>query len=422
MALIGEANSGAYSRADVDRKRRLAEMLMKDDFQAREPFGALAKGLTGARAGFEEGQAAQGEKQGNQIMAGLLKGKDWQGVMGSEWATPQNLAMASMLQGREWNQQDQQANWAHEDANRSSDRAWERGLMDTKRGWELSDVQSERDYNSPLRDAQLEGANLTNETNQFGLDQAREGFKTLVTPEERSQYGISPGDKTPWQLGPDGRLYDFGKGAGVTVNTGDTADGALNKALSTKEGESWAAVKDAGMVAGAMSQDLGLLDELIKVAPQGPIIGPLAETFKGFSSAGDAFQSVVKRVAPSLRTPGSGATSDIEYQGFLDGLPALKNAPEANVLINSVMKSKAAINKKRSDVVTSYQNGDMTIGDARRAMADLNNTSILTPEMRQALAGVGAGEPSAAPEVGAVVEGFVYEGGDPSLQSSWRKM
>lgn len=116
MALIGEANSGVYSRADVDRKRRLAEMLMKDDFQAREPFGALAKALTGARAGFEDAQADQGEKQGNQIMADLLKSKDWQGVMGSEWATPQNLAMASMLQGREWNQQDQQANWAREDA------------------------------------------------------------------------------------------------------------------------------------------------------------------------------------------------------------------------------------------------------------------------------------------------------------------
>jgi hypothetical protein len=86
------------------------------------------------------------------------------------------------------------------------------------------------------------------------------------------------------------------------------------------------------------------------------------------------------------------------------------------------MKSKAAINKQRSDIVTAYQAGDLSATEARAEMARLNSASIVTPEMRQALAGVGAAEPSAAPEVGAVVDGFVYEGGDPSLQSSWRKL
>ena len=165
MALIGEANSGAYSRADVDRKRKLAEMLMGDDFQAREPFGALAKALTGSRAGYENTQADIGERQGDQIMADLLKRKDWQGVMGSEWATPQNLAMASMLQGREWNQQDQQANWAREDA-------------------------------------------------RFAQEQNQPGYRPM-TAEEKAAYGLPPDSAA--QIGPDDKVDIIG-GSGVNVD------------------------------------------------------------------------------------------------------------------------------------------------------------------------------------------------------------
>jgi hypothetical protein len=406
MAIIG-ANSGTYTKADADRKRALAKQLMGSDFRARNPLGALAMSLEGGLSGVYDKEASGAEAAGNKQIAELLAGKDYAGVLGNEWANPQQAALASMLQGREWNQQDQQANWAREDARFAQQQA----VPD----WEFFESGGDRyrfNAKDPNSDPELffDGPDAAPEPPRI-----EEAFDPVTGRPIKKQWGGEAG----WQ--------DFGGVAApkdplVTVNTGETSDGALNKALSTKEGESWATIKDAGMVAGAMAQDLALLDELIKVAPQGPIIGPLAETFKGFSSAGDAFQSIVKRVAPSLRTPGSGATSDIEYQGFLDSLPALKNSPEGNMLINQIMKSKAAINKQRSDIVTAYQAGDLSAEQARAEMARLNSASIVTPEMRQALAGVGAGEPSAAPEVGAVVEGFVYEGGDPSLQSSWRKL
>lgn len=405
MAIIGQ-ESGSYTPQDVARKRKLAEMLMAGGQQAREPFGALAQGLRGALSGWNEYEADQAEAGGRKTIAELLQKGDYQGVLGNEWSSPQQSAVASMLQGREWNQQDQQANWAREDARFAQQQA----VPD----WEFFESGGDRyrfNAKDPNSDPELffDGPDAAPEPPRI-----EEAFDPVTGRPIKKQWGGEAG----WQ--------DFGGVAApkdplVTVNTGETSDGALNKALSTKEGESWATIKDAGMVAGAMAQDLALLDELIKVAPQGPIIGPLAETFKGFSSAGDAFQSIVKRVAPSLRTPGSGATSDIEYQGFLDSLPALKNSPEGNALINQIMKSKAAINKQRSDIVTAYQAGEMTAADARSAMADLNSASVITPEMRQALAGVGANEPSAAPQVGTVVDGWVFNGGDPSLQSSWSK-
>jgi hypothetical protein len=220
----------------------------------------------------------------------------------------------------------------------------------------------------------------------------------------------------------------------VTVNTGDGADSILDKKLSEKEGESWAAYKTAGTVSASNAQDFAVLDELIKIAPQGPIVGPLAETFKGFNSAGDAFQSIVKRIAPTLRAPGSGATSDIEYDGMLQSLPSLKNTPEGNAMIASIMKAKAQINIERSKLITAYQNGDinpetgkpMTIGEARRKMNELDSISIITPEMRQALLGVGAGDSAgsgaAAPAVGETVDGYQFLGGDPASPTSWKKL
>jgi hypothetical protein len=224
-----------------------------------------------------------------------------------------------------------------------------------------------------------------------------------VTREFGMQLAQGKGSGQQWQqfTGKDGKMYQVdtltgkvdaigGSGVNVSLNTGEGADAALNKKLSEKEGEAWAGYKEAATVSASNAQDFAVLDELIQIAPQGPITGRLAETFKGFSSAGDAFQSIVKRIAPTLRAPGSGATSDIEYDGMLRSLPALSNTPEANAMIASIMKAKADINMKRGELITAYQAGEISIGEARRQMNELNRVSILTPEMRQALDGLGA--------------------------------
>jgi hypothetical protein len=170
------------------------------------------------------------------------------------------------------------------------------------------------------------------------------------------------------------------KPGGTTVNVG--GEPALNKELSKAEGKAWAGHLDAANVAGGMMQDMQALDELIGVAPQGPLTGRLAEMFPGFSSAGDAFQSIVKRVAPSLRTPGSGSTSDVEYNGFLQSVPGLSRSQQGNQIISAMIKAKAQINIERGEIVGAYQNGEITAQDARRKILDLNRRSIMTPEMK----------------------------------------
>ena len=169
----------------------------------------------------------------------------------------------------------------------------------------------------------------------------------------------------------------------VTVG-GEPNDAKLRQELDKRTGELWGGYQEQAGIAGDLTRDLDALDELITLAPQGPLQGRLAEVFPGFSSAGDAFQSIVKRVAPTLRAPGSGSTSDIEYDGMLRSLPALRNKPEANNMIAQIMRSKAGINMERGGIVNSYHNGEITASQAREQLAELNKRSIMTPEMKEA--------------------------------------
>jgi hypothetical protein len=194
----------------------------------------------------------------------------------------------------------------------------------------------------------------------------------------------------------------------VNVNSpGEPPDGELRKSLDKQEGDQLTKYKDAATVSGQNMQDFAVLDELIKVAPQGPITGRIAEMFPGVSSSGDAFRSIVVRVAPTLRAPGSGATSDIEYEGMLRSLPALKNKPEANMAILQIMKDKAALNIKRGDVITRYQSGEISAGQLRKELNDLNKVSIISPQMQKMISGFGPTEvqPAAPQELAPAAPG-----------------
>lgn len=189
----------------------------------------------------------------------------------------------------------------------------------------------------------------------------------------------------------DWKIANSRAGASSITVGGEPNDSKLRAKLDQNTADLWSGYQQAGATSAAMGQDMEILNELIKIAPQGPLVGRLAEMFPGFSQAGDAFQSIVKRVAPTLRAPGSGSTSDIEYDGMLRSLPALRNQPGANALIAQIMTAKARINVQRSAVIDRYSNGEITAATARQQIAAIDNQSILTPEMRKLLAGIGGG-------------------------------
>jgi hypothetical protein len=205
MAIIGQ-DSGSYTPQDVERKRRLAEMLMKGSQQAREPFGALAQGLRGALSGWNEYEADQAEASGRKTIAELLQKGDYQGVLGSDWASPNQSAMASMLQGREWNQQDQQANWAREDSRFNQQQALEREKM-SQPDWGFENI------NGDIIAFNKRDPSAGTQTVFDGPDQAT-GFRPM-TAEEKAAAGLPP--DLPAQVGPDGKIDVIG-GSGVKVD------------------------------------------------------------------------------------------------------------------------------------------------------------------------------------------------------------
>jgi hypothetical protein len=214
-----------------------------------------------------------------------------------------------------------------------------------------------------------------------------------ATPEEKTSLGV--GNDTPLVITADGPKV-LGGGNSTTNNYvnvgGEIPDSKLREELDKSEGKTWDEYKKAGTISGQNAQDFAVLDELLKVAPQGPITGRLAAAVPGVSSAGDAVQSIIKRIAPTLRAPGSGSTSDIEYQGMLQSLPALANQPKANAMIISIMKAKADLNVQRSEIVTRYQAGEIDVSTARKEIAKLDRLSIMTPEMKKALLGISGAE------------------------------
>jgi len=192
-------------------------------------------------------------------------------------------------------------------------------------------------------------------------------------------YGEQDPGFRQWQL-------DQKKAGGTNVITNVAgeggADGALRTQLSKDEGTRWSTIQKTGNIAASRAQDFEVLGELLKVAPQGPITGKLAEMFPGFSSAGDAVNAIVYRLAPTLRVEGSGATSDLEYNGMLSSIPSLSKNPMGNQIILETMKAKADIDMQRAAIVSAYQNEEMTAAEARKAMMELDRVSILTPQAR----------------------------------------
>lgn len=318
-----------------------------------------------------------------------------------------------------------------------------------QREQQLADVASQREFQvgqtkeqQGYQSAEAEkGRSFTAGENakerQAALDAAKIKAQEPNSPEGKIMQDFNAG-KFGDPTSPDAQklrdaaiLKETTPAAGTIINTGDTSN-KLRQSFDTKEGELWNSYAEAGNKAASITNDMQMLDELGKVAPQGPVPGAIQKYFPGASSAGAAYQSIIKRIAPQMRATGSGSTSDIEYNGFLASLPALGNYPEANQLIGSMIKAKAGLDMQRADIVTKWRNGDMNDAAARSQLAALNHQSIMSPELEALIgrvdpnAGKGgaaapAGEAPAPPKVGDVVDGYTFKGGDPADPKSWSK-
>lgn len=212
---------------------------------------------------------------------------------------------------------------------------------------------------------------------------------------QRESAGAEPLDYFDWEL-----AQKKASATNITNTIGGENESELMKQLAKTTGEEWGKLQVQGRKAAGVKQDLEALGALLSEAPQGTLWGREIGlgNFQGlklstpalasFTTAGQAFESIVKRIAPSLREPGSGSTSDMEVAMFLDSLPNLKNTPIANILILRMLQAKAALDIERSGIIDMAATGEITTTEARMRLNEINSRSIMTNELRAAMAAV----------------------------------
>ena len=189
-----------------------------------------------------------------------------------------------------------------------------------------------------------------------------------------------------YNLKKDNTITKVGGAPQVVIDqSAPGAESELRKKLMGNRGEELAAHISAGNVAAGRQGDLNILQELAPLAPSGPVEGRFAEMFPEFNDVAAVRQSVVRRIAPTMRVEGSGSTSDIEFNAMLDSFGSLRNTPEANMAISQAMINKAQFDMQRRDIVQQYSNDQISLKEMDAQIAALESNFSIPSQVRSIL-------------------------------------
>jgi len=166
------------------------------------------------------------------------------------------------------------------------------------------------------------------------------------------------------------------------INKGDENRQAFNLEQAKK---TYPLILETATKSKELSEKIKLMTQLAKQAPSGAIAGRITQIFPELSTAGAAFVALQKQLAPTMRAEGSGSTSDMEFNAMLEALPSLKNNPTSNRLIAQAFEQKANFDMKRAELVTQWQNGDMTQVELNMQLLNLDKTGQIIPPALQEL-------------------------------------
>jgi hypothetical protein len=193
--------------------------------------------------------------------------------------------------------------------------------------------------------------------------------------------------------------------------------GAFAEANAKAQAEYFDKVATAGAQANQRLGDINQLTNLIETTPQGAgqeylnkgaaILSRFGIDLGEYTNvpAAQAFQSIVSRIAPTLRVAGSGATSDFEMNQFLQTLPAIANMPDGNRIIASNLKKIAERSVQEAYIASQVQGGDLTPAQGRKKILDLGALNLDLPSFSSAPP---AGGPGGAPAISGT-SGVRYE-------------
>ncbi|MGA0595148.1 hypothetical protein [Enterovirga sp. CN4-39] len=204
----------------------------------------------------------------------------------------------------------------------------------------------------------------------------RERVRTVTDPAERTSLGVDPNYKGVVQVDGNGRVTLPGK-ATNEVNVDLKGETEFTKKTAGAMAERFDAISkegDAGRLDKAMLGQLQAYGEVINNDTLPAARAKLAEfgiKIGADIGAVEAYGSLIDKLVPAQRIPGSGTTSDFDARGFKASLPSLMATPEGRGLINRTLQALADDKVARAEIADRAITGELKPADAIRELRAL---------------------------------------------------
>lgn len=265
---------------------------------------------------------------------------------------------------------------------------WQQALTGKQFGFQ---VVGDQLYRTNPTTGQVEPVGVTNPKAALDMEKTRIDIEkgkrdlagegaTPLTPEERKQYGIAP-DQPAYRTRSD--EIKFGPAGTKIINEGQKGETKFEEELGKDQAKRFNGYIAEGDAAQGRLADIQTLRETSRrLGSQGSsanlkaTIGPYAESLgikvEGLSDI-QLYESITNRLAPTLRAPGSGSTSDIEFKGFQRAIGPLSNTPAAREMILDTFEAASRNDLARADIASRLAQKEITRGQAEREIRALPN-------------------------------------------------
>ncbi|MBD8663136.1 hypothetical protein IFT59_07700 [Rhizobium sp. CFBP 8752] len=178
------------------------------------------------------------------------------------------------------------------------------------------------------------------------------------------------------QNDPAFRQYELEQKKAGVANPGSE----FNKKSSQLAAERYNTLAQQGVEAQQMTGNVNNLTELGRAIGTGKWAtmkkawGPWAQSIgievEGLDEA-QAYESLKSRIAPGMRVPGSGASSDTDVNMFMNSLPSLGNTPEGNAIIGDTIKGVQDVKIQAASIANRVMSGEIEWTEGDKLIAAL---------------------------------------------------
>jgi spore germination cell wall hydrolase CwlJ-like protein len=146
-----------------------------------------------------------------------------------------------------------------------------------------------------------------------------------------------------------------------------------------------------------LGKQIGTGKEAQVKAALGPYADAIGVKIDGLNEI-QAFESIVARVAPNLRVPGSGAQSDYELKNFLKSIPSIGNTDGGNKLVAKTMEGLYQNKMAAAEIGAKALSGEISRTQAEKMLRELPDPMKEWREVQKTMKAA----PQAAPDRAAI--------------------